>query len=127
MSALIFQFQSTLIVTLMIIGALQARKNRKSHVRIMSFAMAWDVILILQIEITRHAVEKAISVANNSMMLNIHVSLAVLTVILYVFMIILGRKILKGENSFLAIHRKLGVFTLVMRILTYITSYSVVN
>ncbi len=127
MSEIIFQFQSTIIVTLMIFGALLAKKNRRVHVRMMSFAIAWDVILILQIELTRHAVEKAIRVANNSMILNIHVSLAVLTVFLYIFMIILGRKVLKGDNKFLAAHRKLGVTTLIMRILTYITSYSVVN
>lgn len=111
----------------MIFGVLLAKKNRNLHVRVMSFAMAWDVILILQIELSRHAVEKAISIANNSMILNIHVSLAVLTVVLYGFMIFLGRKVLAGDRSFLAAHRKLGAVTLIMRILTYITSYSVVN
>jgi uncharacterized membrane protein YozB (DUF420 family) len=127
MSALLFQFQSTLIVALMIFGALLARKNRKAHVRVMSFAMAWDIILILQIELTRYAVEKAISVGNNSIMLNIHVTLAISTVILYGVMIALGRKVLSGNNHFLAAHRNFGVLTLVLRILTYITSYSAVN
>ena len=76
MSALIFQIQSSLIVILLIGGALQAKKNRKSHQKIMSFAMIWDIVLILQIELTRHAVEKAIKIDSNSVLLNIHVSLA---------------------------------------------------
>lgn len=126
MSALIFQLQSTVIVVLLILGSLQAKKNRRLHVRMMSLAIAWDIILILQIELTRHAVEKAITINNNSAILNIHVLLAITTVILYGIMIFLGRKILQGNNSLIPRHKKLGLTTLVIRILTYITSYMAV-
>lgn len=126
MSAIAFQIQSSIIIFIMILGVLKAKRNRKLHIRLMSFAIAWDLILILQIELTRHAVEKAISVSNNSLLLNIHLCLAISTVVLYGYLIFLGRKILKGQNSYLPTHRKLGKITLILRILTYITSYFVV-
>ncbi len=88
-------------------------------------AIAWDLILVLQIELSRGAIAKASEAMKNSMILNIHVSFAVLTVVLYGFMIYTGRKVLKGNNSIRQRHRMLGITTYTLRILTYITSYFV--
>ena len=126
MSAILFQLQSTFVVALLIFGALQAKKNRKLHQRMMSFAMAWDIIIILQIEITRHAVEKAMTVSNNTMMLNIHVALAVSTVVFYGIVFYLGRKVMQGHTHLIPRHKSLGKITLVLRLLTYITSFTAV-
>lgn len=124
MSAILFQLQSTCVVALLILGALQAKKNRKLHQRMMSFAMAWDIIIILQIEITRHAVEKAMTISNNTMILNIHVALAVSTVVLYAIVFTLGRKVMQGQTHLIAKHKNFGKITLVLRLLTYLTSFS---
>jgi hypothetical protein len=125
-SALIFQIQSTLIVALLIFGVLQAKKNRKKHQKIMSFAMIWDILLIVQIEFTRHAVEKAIQINSNSMMLNIHVALAISTVVFYGIVFYLGRKIMLGNNQLVPTHKNLGKVTLILRLLTYVTSFTAV-
>jgi len=124
-SAIIFQIQSILIIATMIYGISQAKK-RLLHKKIMSFAMAWDVLLILQIEFTRHAVEKAISLTDNSIILNIHLFLAVTTVLFYPILIILGRKIISGQKSLIPIHRLFGRTTIIFRILTFITSFYVI-
>ena len=115
------QAQSLCILALIIVGIVY-RKRRTIHVRIMSFAIIWDVILILQIELSRSAILKASNALTNSNALNIHVSIAVSTVILYVMMIYTGRKMLAGQVQFRLKHRFLGYSTLLMRILTFVTS-----
>lgn len=122
MEAHIMQLQSVCILLLMLAG-IYFRRNRKTHVRIMSLAMIWDVILILQIELSRSAILKASQAVDNALILNIHVSIAVSTVILYGFMVFTGRKMLAGENQFRKRHRILGWSTLTMRILTFVTSF----
>lgn len=120
--AWIMQAQSLCIVLIMLIGII-VRKNRKLHVKIMSLAIAWDIILILQIELSRSAILKASNAVSNAMILNIHVSIAVSTVVLYGFMIHSGRKILANKIEFRPRHRILGYSTFAMRILTFVTSF----
>jgi len=122
MSTQLMQSQSLIIVILMIIGIVVHRR-RSLHVKIMSFVIAWDIILILQVELGRKAILKASNAINNPAILNIHVSIAVSTVVLYFIMICLGRKVLAGQTHLLPRHRKFGYLTLVMRILTFVTSF----
>lgn len=122
-SAVIFQIQSLLILILMIYGVMQARKNRKLHVKIMCSAMLWDLLLILQIELARSAVAKAMKIVENPMMLKIHLFFAIGSVILYGFMLYSGARVLKNNNGILPRHRIAGKLTLVFRTLTLITSY----
>jgi hypothetical protein len=117
----LMQIQSFLIVSLMIIGIIKHSK-RKTHVKLMSIAMIWDVILILQIELSRGAILKASKAIENALILNIHVSIAVSTVVLYGFMIHSGRKVLVS-NASKDKHKKLGYLTFGMRVLTLITSF----
>lgn len=126
LSAILFQIQSIIIVGLLIWG-IRNSKNRKKHIQLMSYAIAWDILLILQIELNRHAVEKAVTLDDNSHWLNIHVSLAVATVIFYFIMIALGRKVLSGKTNLIPLHRKFGYFTFLLRILTLITSFVAVS
>jgi hypothetical protein len=122
METWLMQAQSLCIVLLMVIG-IANRKKRQRHVKIMSVTMIWDVILILQIELSRSAIIKASKALSNTMALNIHVTIAVLTVVLYGFMIHSGRKLLAGELKIKPRHRNLGWATFAMRILTFITSF----
>lgn len=121
-SAQIFQIQSTLIVALMTYG-LFIRTNRAMHIKVMLTSIVWDVILILQIELSRTAILKASQAMENPMMLNIHVSFAVLTVLFYIAMIRTGWLFKNGQNNLRGLHKKLGWTTYCLRILTYITSF----
>ena len=122
METWLMQGQSLGIVLLMLAG-ISVRRNRKQHIKIMSTAMIWDIILILQIELSRSAILKASKAMTNPLILNIHISIAVSTVILYGFMVYTGRKLLNGENDIRPRHKALGWTTLSMRILTFITSF----
>ena len=122
METMAMQIQSLAIVVLMLVG-IYFRRQRKRHIKIMSLAMIWDVILILQIELSRSAILKASEAVKNTMLLNIHVSFAVSTVIFYAFMVYTGRKLLNGDNSIRPRHKMLGWTTLFLRILTFITSF----
>lgn len=118
----LMQLQSLCIVLLMIAG-IRKHRNRSLHVKIMSTAMIWDVLLILQVELSRSAILKASKALTNPMILNIHVSIAVSTVILYGFMVYTGRALLDGQNQYRQKHRLLGYTTFIMRLLTFITSF----
>ena len=99
------------------------RRRRRLHVRIMSVAMIWDVLLILQIELSRSAILKATKALTNPMILNIHISIAVSTVLLYGCMVYTGRAMLSGQTQIRPKHRILGYSTFFMRILTFATSF----
>ena len=122
MEAWLMQAQSLCIVLLMLFGILK-RRQRQLHVKVMSLAMIWDILLILQIELSRSAILKASKAVDNPMILNIHVSIAVSTVILYGFMVYTGRALLSGRNEVRNKHRILGYATFFMRILTFVTSF----
>ena len=121
LEAQLMQIQSFCILVIMIAG-IYWRKMRTRHVRLMSAAMIWDVLLILQIELSRSAIMKASKVLNNPVALNIHVSIAVTTVVLYGMMIYTGRKLLRGQPVRKE-HRLLGYTTFFMRVLTFATSF----
>lgn len=122
MEVWLMQSQSLGIILLMVAGII-LRRNRKLHVRIMSVAMIWDILLILQVELSRSAVLKASKALSNPMILNIHVAIAVSTVVLYAFMVATGRRLLAGDNSIRTKHKILGYTTFLMRVLVFVTSF----
>jgi hypothetical protein len=125
-SAYLFQIQSTLIFALMCFGIFK-RKDRTRHVPIMATVMIWDIILILQIELNRGAVEKAMKALTNPMMLNIHISIAVSCVVLYGLLLFTGRKLLQNNVEVKKTHRMIGWSAFILRLLTLITSFYTVK
>ncbi len=121
-TAVVFQIQSFLILSTMTLGV-YLRKKRSVHIKLMATTIIWDILLILQIELGRGAIIKASNAVSNAMMLNVHVSIAVLTVFFYGGMIYTGRKLLSGDNSIRPLHKKLGWTTWSLRILTFVTSF----
>lgn len=121
-TAVIFQIQSFLILSLMTIG-IYLRKKRSAHIKVMITTIVWDILLVLQIELNRGAIIKASKAVTNAMMLNIHVSIAVLTVLFYFAMLYTGRQLVQGDNDFRSVHKKLGWSTWTLRILTFATSF----
>lgn len=121
-STLIFQLQSIVIVNMLFYGFL-VRKNRFQHMKIMKAAIVWDLLLVVQIELTRGAIIKASKAMTNTMLLNIHVSLAVGTVLLYGLIFYTGNRLSKGDESVRRFHKPLGYITLTTRLATFITSF----
>lgn len=128
MSAIIFQTQSILIVALLLYGVslvIGKTKNRYRHVKYMKAAIIWDVLLVLQIEFTRGAIAKASKAIENTVILNVHVLLALTTVLLYGFIYWSGKKLNEGDESRRKMHKTLGFTALTTRIATLITSFLV--
>lgn len=125
-TTLLFQIQSALIVLLMIVG-IKNSKKRKLHVKIMLTSIIWDILLILQIELTRGAIEKVhgqltIPMQRNPLLM-VHLFFAIGSVVLYFFMMFSGRKILQGKTSCIKKHSLLGKVTFSFRVLTLLTSF----
>jgi len=123
-SEVLFQAQSTIILLLIYFGV-SKRKDRKIHIPVMISAIAWDLLLVLQIELNRGAIAKAAKAMTNPMLLNFHVTIAVSTVLLYFALLYTGGKLSKGVSKFRPWHKKLGGITLILRTMTYITSFFV--
>ena len=121
-SAVVFQIQSILIYCLMVFG-ISKRQNRKIHIPTMRTVLVWDILLILQIELGRGAIDKATKALVNPMLLNIHVSFAITCVVFYFLLIYTGSNLLKGKNEFRLKHRIFGWTAFVLRTLTLITSF----
>ncbi|MBY0415903.1 MAG: hypothetical protein K2Q18_17150 [Bdellovibrionales bacterium] len=121
-SALAFQTQSIIIYLLMVFGISQ-RKKRRIHVPVMSAVLILDVLLILQIELGRSAVEKAAKAMVNPIILNVHVTFAILSVVFYILLVFTGRKLLKGDHSVRPRHRLFGWTAFALRTLTLLTSF----
>lgn len=121
-----FQFQSFCIFSLMIYGVSVSRK-RKWHIKIMTASMIWDLLLILQLQYEREAVQGAIrSFTVFNYPLWIHLFFACCSLILYIVMISLGRSLLGGKREILKQHRFFGWVTLSFRFLTFVTSFFVI-
>ena len=115
---------STLVLFLVAAG-LWFRKSRPQwHQRLMVAAFSSDLLLVVYIEVTRHAVEKVVTRVRPLIWFHAAVSLAVL--ICYVLMILLGRPMLAGKYETRTLHRTLGITFVVLRGLNYVTSYLVV-
>lgn len=125
-TTLIFQLQSIIIVILMLYGFF-VRRNRYKHIKTMKLVITWDIILILQIELSRGAIIKASNALTNAIILNIHVSLAVGTVLLYGLILYTGNRLKNGDESIRKFHRPIGYLTLTTRVATLITSFFIVE
>ena len=123
-SSIIFQVQSTCILILMYWGV-SVRRRRDLHPKIMVSAILWDLILVGQIELTRNAVAKASRMTENTALLNIHVGMAISCVLLYFALLYTGRSLLKNNSKLKKVHLFLGLTTLVLRTLVYITSFMI--
>lgn len=126
MSSVIFQIQSVLIVCLMLFGVSKVIRRRKEvyqHIKIMKTVIAWDLLLIVQIELSRGAIETASKVMDNKILLNVHVLLALTTVLLYFLLYLSGKNVLSERDKHLRAHRIMGFCALTARLATLITSF----
>jgi hypothetical protein len=125
-SQLIFQIQNGLILALIYTGVAY-RRQRLLHMKMMASAITWDILLILQIELSRKAINTAMNAPSNTWFLNFHIAIAVFTVVLYGVLFYTGRQVYKGNNQYRLWHKRAGLTALVCRTSTFITSFFVVN
>ena len=118
---------STLILGILAFGIIQ-RRNPVVHIPTMCFAFAADLVLVLYIELNLQAVETVIesvrTPAGHALLL-FHVSVSLLTLVLYTVLAWSGYKIITGDRGKLLWHGKLAKAFVVTRLLNYVTSFMV--
>jgi len=118
---LIFKIESFIILSLFFYG-LSIRKQKLKHIKVMVSAIVWDILLVLQIELSRSAIKQTFNPNKNSTLLNIHISIAVTTLFLHFFMLYSGNKLRKGNLKNKSLHVKLGLLDVFLRTLNFATS-----
>jgi hypothetical protein len=94
-------------------------------------AFVIDMALVLYIELSRHAIEAAADAvvevvsSGGRPLLAFHVTISTGVIILYIAMFVLGRKLLKGNESIRKTHRNAAVAFCVLRGINYVTSFIV--
>lgn len=118
---------STIVVVLILLG--WKFKNRAEvHIPLMASAFALDLILLLYIEITRHAIETLqtdITTAADEKLLYFHVSVSAVMLVLYFVQIGTGIRLSKGHEISRAFHKNSGYAFIICRLLNYVTSFFV--
>lgn len=109
------------IVLVLVFCGLYFRKRPKWHMRIMASAFVMDLLLVLYIEATRHAVEKVAS--QLKLMIWIHALISLGVLVCYVVMIWLGRRALRGDKASKSTHRNMGMLFVTLRSLNYATAF----
>jgi hypothetical protein len=115
---------STAVLACIAIGV-RNRRDPRLHVRWMTAAFCLDLALVVYIEGTRHAIEKAVAPAASIVW--IHAGLSTLALVGYVAQIVVGRRILAGGRASRRTHITLGLAFCLVRAMSYATSFTVVQ
>lgn len=122
-----FLIVSTLVLIIIAAG-LFFRKDPKKHIPLMLTAFIIDVSLVLVIEFQRHAVEAVVEnvVKSPSAFVIFHASISLLVIIMYIALTWTGTTIYKhGARHLLKLHRAFAAIFIILRLINYITSFSI--
>lgn len=119
--ATMLHLASTLVLVVLAVGLWARKVDPRRHRSLMISAFASDLLLVVYIELTRHAVEEVATRVRPILWFHSAVSVAVLCC--YVAMIRLGRPMLAGNYENRSMHRRLGIVFMVLRTVNYATSY----
>lgn len=114
---------SSIVVVLLAVGLWFRHRRPQLHLRLMISAFVMDLLLVLYIEISRHAVEKVVT--RVSPLLWFHAGVSVGVLLCYVAMILLGQGVLAGQAESRKRHFAMGMTFVALRSLNYVTSYMV--
>ena len=110
-------------VCVLLVAGLAVRKNKHTHIPFMLSAFVIDMLMLLGIELNRHAINTART--TDDRMLQTHIILSVLVVVLYVFQIVTGIRKATGRRS--RIHGKTGYLLVLLRVGNLVTSIIVMQ
>ncbi len=108
-------------VLLLLVSGLALRRDRTKHPYLMGTAFLIDVGLVVYLQVTRSAVQRAVGF--QSQILTFHVGVAVSALLLNLCLVVSGILIWKGSSNLRKRHRYLAIFFMVCRVLTLITAF----
>lgn len=114
---------SSIVVALILAGVWCRKRWPAVHVRLMTAAFICDLLLVLYIEVTLHAVEKV--AGRGTPLIWFHAAVSTLVLVTYVVQIALGRRMLAGVHTPRRVHALLGVTFVSLRSVNYVTSFMV--
>jgi hypothetical protein len=118
-----YSLVSTLVLVILAIGWYWRHRPRR-HIPLMLSAFTIDVLLVLAIEINRHAVEKVLSPSVDWFTV-FHAAISLLVLLLYTAMTVLGVRIFRGNHTLRPIHGRLALVFVGFRLANYVTSFFV--
>lgn len=119
---LILNLANVAIFILILVGVIK-HHNRRFHVRTMFLCFALDLALLLIVELRSQAVEAALK--STSMMLMVHIGFSLLMLVLWIWQIVVGVKILKGRMELLPRHASMAKVFLLARFGNLVTAFLV--
>lgn len=111
---------SFLGLMLLVLG-LALRRDRTKHPPIMVTAFVLDLVLVLYLELTRGAIDRATQLV--SQLLTVHVSFAVSALVLNIALLVTGYRIYTGKAAGFTTHRRLACAFMACRVATFLTAF----
>jgi len=123
----IYMGLATLAFAFLSVGLLNHR-YRAGHVLFMNAGIALDLVIVLTLEIQRHAVETAISFTLSPLQ-QAHIASSSVATALYIPILILGWKRYRGSSrlSIRTWHQRLGMTAFVFRALGFILMFALIG
>jgi len=110
-------------VCILLVAGLCVRKDKHAHISFMLSAFLIDMLMVLGIELNRHAIHTARTTDDRLMQL--HIAISVLVVLLYVFQLVTGIRKAKGHAN--RTHGTTGCTLVLLRVGNLITSIMVMQ
>lgn len=106
---------------LVLATGLALRRDRHKHPPLMAAAFVIDLGLVLYLELTRGAIDRAAGLA--SPVLSVHVGFAVTTLVLNIALVASGVALWRGAGGWRGWHRRLAGVFVVTRLATFLTAF----
>lgn len=104
------------------------RHKRSYHASMMTLGMLIDIILVLYLQVTRDAIQSAISL-ENSFFQSIHIVTSTLAIMFYLPLFFVGLMLLRNKAlPFMRVwHIRFGILALTLRTIGFITMFSMLE
>ena len=113
------------IAWILLVSGYLLRRHRQSHVRLVSSAIALDVALVLFLQVTRGAVQTALSF-KLAVLQQIHIGFSTCALLLYIPVVVWGLKLLnnKATPQERVLHKRVATAALILRTLGFAFMFS---
>lgn len=100
-----------------------ARRKRSRHVPLVVAGIGADLGLVLYLQITREAVQTAVSFSLSPLE-QIHILFSTLALVLYFPVLYLGIQLIRGQKTSRLLHKRFAVTALIFRTLGFLFMFS---
>ena len=125
-----YMILATINLFVLLTGFTLRKKNARAHAKLMALGVSSDLILVLVLQVKRHAVETAIAFKLSAWN-QAHIAFSSLATLLYIPMIFLGIFLLQkpgsAESPKQKAHRTIGYATLMFRTIGYLLMFTMLK